>query len=269
MSTTTAVWTLVAAVLLAAACSATQAAESPTTAAFVEDSGTTVTVAPVEVRAVSPAFGMARTPTAAADEAVEPAWAPTASPDFAVNIRPIDPSIAARMSDSWREGCPVALEDLRLLEVPHIDFAGEVARGELVVHRDVADDVATVFRVLFLVGYPIERMELVDVYGADDNASMEANNTSAFNCRTVAGSSRWSEHAYGRAIDINPLVNPYVQGRYVAPAAGAAYVDRSAAHPGLITSGDEVIQAFRSIGWEWGGYWTSAKDYQHFSESGR
>ena len=173
------------------------------------------------------------------------------------------------MTASWRAGCPVALDDLRLLRVTHHDFAGAADTGEIVVHEAVAADVVAVFEALFDAGYPIERMELVDVYGGDDDASMAANNTSGFNCRFVAGTSRWSEHAYGTAIDLNPLINPYVRGSRVTPPGGAAYADRTGSDPALIAADGEVVDAFASIGWTWGGTWRSAKDYQHFSRSGR
>jgi hypothetical protein len=112
-------------------------------------------------------------------------------------------------------------------------------------------------------------MRLVDAYGADDHRSMDADNTSAFNCRYVSGTSRWSEHAYGHAIDINPIENPYADSDgYVSPPAGAPYRDRGQRAKGLIHPGGNVVRAFAAIGWEWGGYWSWPKDYQHFSLSG-
>jgi D-alanyl-D-alanine carboxypeptidase-like protein len=191
-----------------------------------------------------------------------------ASPPTRFRAR-IEPAPAERMTESWRPGCPVALKDLRLLTLTHWGFDGEVHRGKLVVHADEAHAVTEAFRVLFRSRFPIKRMQLVDVYGGDDDRSMAANNTSAFNCRTVEGSSSWSEHAYGRAIDINPIQNPFVQEGRVSPAAGSRYLDRSRRAKGLIRAKDAVVRAFAAIGWGWGGYWTSSKDYQHFSASGR
>jgi hypothetical protein len=181
----------------------------------------------------------------------------------------IEPAPAERMTSSWRPGCPVGLEDLRLLRLAHWGFDGEVHRGELVIHEDQAGAVKRVFRALFKTRFPIKRMRLVDVYGGDDDRSMAANNTSGFNCRTVEGSSSWSEHAYGRAIDINPIQNPAVQDGRVSPPAGARYLDRSRRVRGLIRADDAVVRAFAAIGWGWGGYWQSLKDYQHFSATGR
>ncbi len=183
-------------------------------------------------------------------------------------ISEIDDATAERMAPEWHSGCPVALADLRLLTLAHWDFQGVVTVGELIVHAGYAEDVVAVFEQLFRAGFPIQRMDIVSVFDGDDNASMEANNTSAHNCRTIAGTSTWSEHAYGRAIDINPVQNPYVSGTTVLPPDGAAYVDRTGDHPGMIHDGDVVVQAFTSIAWFWGGYWSSIKDYQHFSATG-
>ena len=192
------------------------------------------------------------------------------SPEFRASIKAINSDTAARMHASWRPGCPVELRDLRLIELTHWGFDGEPHNGELVVHADQADRIVSAFESIYRDRFPIEQMRLVDEFGADDDRSMAANNTSAFNCRPVAGSQRWSEHAYGRAIDINPIQNPYVtRDGQVDPPAGAAHTDRDPATPGLITAGDAVTKAFAAIGWIWGGTWSSGQDYQHFSSSGR
>lgn len=161
--------------------------------------------------------------------------------------------------------------DLRLLTLSHWGFDGQVHTGELVVHRDQASKVLTAMRKVFEARFPIDRMALVDRYSANDDRSMDANNTSAFNCREVEGRPGvWSQHSYGRAIDINPIQNPYVSGSgEVSPPAGAPYADRSKKSTGMIRSRDLVVNAFASIGWKWGGYWSSVKDYQHFSSTGR
>ena len=167
---------------------------------------------------------------------------------------------------SWRPGCPVPLEDLSYLEVGYIGFDGRPHTGRLIVHRTVASEVVDIFRELFEARFPIERMELIDYYQGSDNASMAANNTSAFNCRPVTGGGGFSKHSYGRALDINPLLNPYMKDDLVLPPAGTAYADRSQAVPGLIVDGDTCCQAFTARGWEWGGNWQSLKDYQHFQK---
>lgn len=161
-------------------------------------------------------------------------------------------------------------EDLRAVEATFWGFDGQPHQGTVVVAADQADVIVEVFRDLFEARFPIERMEPISAYGGDDQASMVANNSSAFNCRTVAGSDELSEHAYGRALDLNPLINPYVRpdGR-IDPEAGAPYADRSRTDPGLIREGDAAVTAFESRGWIWGGHWQHGKDYQHFSTTGR
>ena len=178
--------------------------------------------------------------------------------------------LKGRMRWSWRPGCPVDVGRLRLLKVDYWGFDRRVHRGELVVHRDHARRILAVLEELFKAHYPIQRMRLVDAYRADDDRSMAANNTSGFNCRKVSGSSHWSEHAYGRAVDLNPLRNPWVtaSGR-VSPPAGRPWANRARAGAAMIRPGDRVVRAFAAAGWRWGGYWSGSRDYQHFSSTGR
>jgi hypothetical protein len=187
-------------------------------------------------------------------------------PRFVGSIRRVDES---DVPFSWRPGCPTDVKDLRLLSITHWGFDGQVERGELIVASKQAKEVLSVMRRVFRHGYPFKRMKLVDRFDADDARSMKANNTSGFNCRYIAGTDTWSQHAFGLAIDINPVQNPYVQeSGEVSPAKGARFADRSRKHPAMIHQGDEVTQAFAAIGWDWGGLWSGAKDYQHFSLTG-
>jgi poly-gamma-glutamate synthesis protein (capsule biosynthesis protein) len=243
-------------------------------------------VAPVALAACSPAPGLeparhVATVPAPSDRTAPPAPAPAAPPGvppstpaaaeprFEATVAEIDAALAARMTPtSWRDGCPVPLADLRYLTLSHRTFEGGVATGELVVHADVADGVVDVFHALFDAGYPVRSMRLVDDFGGDDDASMAADNTSAFNCRPVAGTSRWSEHSSGRAIDLNPVENPWVRGAAVAPPAGEGFLAREPA-PGVILPDDVVVRAFAAAGWSWGGAWEDPVDYQHFSTTGR
>jgi D-alanyl-D-alanine carboxypeptidase len=169
---------------------------------------------------------------------------------------------------SWHKGCPVLLRDLRLVTVDFWGFGGGLRQGRVVIYEKQAWKIKRVFAKLFYAGFRIRRMVPIDRYGGSDDRSMDANNTSAFNCRFVAGTTRWSQHAYGKAIDINPIRNPYVSGSYVSPTAGAPYANRSKHAIGMIHGGDKVVQAFASVNWKWGGYWSSPKDYMHFSRSG-
>jgi hypothetical protein len=183
----------------------------------------------------------------------------------------IDPVTRQRMSGvSWHPGCPIGFADLRLLTVTHWGFDGEVHHGRLVVHRDSATAMLRVMRQLYRLRFPIRQMRLVDAYGADDHRSMAADNTSAFNCRFVAGQPGvWSEHAYGHAIDVNPIENPYVTGSgYVSPPQGAPFAARGRHRQGMVHGHGAVVGAFASIEWEWAGDWSGTKDYQHFSATG-
>ena len=200
--------------------------------------------------------------------------APTPSsgmpPEYYGTISRIDSALRARMTgSSWHRGCPVRIRDLRLLELDHWGYDGLVQRGRLIVHENEARRIRGVFKRLFEVRFPIRKMRLIDAYDGSDSRSLRANNTSGFNCRFVAGTTRWSMHAFGRAIDVNPVQNPYVAGSHVSPPSGAEYVDRSRQAKGMIHAGDRVVRAFAAAGWEWGGYWTYPKDYQHFSSNGQ
>jgi hypothetical protein len=157
-----------------------------------------------------------------------------------------------------------------MVRVAFWGYDGKVHHGDLIVHRTEATDVAAAFGRLHAERFQIRQIRPVAVFGSSDDRSMEANNTSAFNCRAVTGDTSWSEHAYGRAIDINPVQNPYVtaSGR-VLPESGRPWADRSLRVPGMIHAGGPVTRAFGAIGWSWGGSWTNSKDYQHLSRTGR
>ena len=177
----------------------------------------------------------------------------------------VEPVTEAQLSASWRPGCPLPVADLRRLRVRHWGFDDRVHDGELIVGEGVADDLVTVLHALFDARYPIEKIEPIDRYGGDDLVSTQANNTSAFNCRRATGGTGWSLHAYGRAIDLNPLQNPYVRGDEVLPPEAVPYLDRTRTDVGLVHEDDAAVRAFASIGWTWGGHWSTLKDYQHFS----
>jgi len=187
-------------------------------------------------------------------------------PPYRPEVRAVS---ASEVAASWRPGCPVGLESLRHLELDHVDVSGRHQRGVLIVHREVADDVVEIFAELYGARFPITSMRPIDDFvasdgRANDDLSMAADNTSAFNCRAITGGTRWSRHAFGTAIDINPLTNPYVAGSTVLPPGGQPWVDRSNHHPGLIRPGDVVTRAFARAGWRWGGDFVTLKDYQHF-----
>ena len=174
------------------------------------------------------------------------------------------------MGKSYKEECTTPREELRYLRVLHYNKVGEELQGELVCHKDIADDLLAIFRELYQAKYPIERMVLIDEYDADDEASMRANNTSAFNFRKASGMRTLSKHSTGMAIDINPLYNPLVKHREgrtrVYPSNATPYIDRSQDFPYKIVKGDLCYRLFKKYGFSWGGDWKSSKDYQHFEK---
>jgi hypothetical protein len=176
----------------------------------------------------------------------------------------VHPVSAADLGATWRPECPVAPTELRRIDLDYLGFDGSTHRGQLVVNEDVVDEVIAIFGDLKSLRYPIETMRTVDHYpGADDELSMRDNNTSAFNCRALGDG--WSLHAYGRAIDINPLINPYIDSTGdLQPTTAARYLDRGRDDLGLLHDGDAAVQAFTSRGWRWGGDWSNPIDYQHF-----
>ena len=174
------------------------------------------------------------------------------------------------LGKSWHPGCPVAPAQLRRVTVPYWGFDGHAHRGSLIVNASVAAEVGSAFAHLYRVRFPIRRMTPISVYGGSDERSMAADNTSAFNCRyaVAAGPKRWSAHAYGEAVDVNPVENPYYEGGRWRPAAGARYADRARARPGMARAGGALVAAFAAVGWQWGGRWAGTPDYQHFSKTG-
>jgi hypothetical protein len=172
----------------------------------------------------------------------------------------------ADLRHSYRSGCPVGPAQLRTVHVSYRGFDGRSRVGAIVVARRFAPAILGVFRQLWNERFPIRRLRPVSAYRGSDEASMAADNTSGFNCRFVGGTSRWSMHAYGEAIDVNPVENPYVRGSRVSPPGGRAYLDRSRYRPGMAVDGGVLVRAFSSVGWKWG---AGFGDYQHFSTTGR
>jgi len=209
--------------------------------------------------------------TAVAVASALAAGAPASQTAFRGSITALSRAQRASMTGrSWHPGCPVSLSQLRLLTLSYVGFDGGAHTGHLVVNADVASAVVSVFRRLYDARFPIRRMQPVDLYGGSDFRSIEADNTSSFNCRAATGSTHWSEHAYGHAIDIDPIENPYVDSSGTSHPASRPYLDRSRHRPGMAYPGGTLVDAFTAIGWGWGGSWSGGvHDYQHFSSSGR
>jgi hypothetical protein len=213
----------------------------------------------------SPATSATNAPSSTAKAKPKPRARPEA---FSANIQRIPSRKTLRYS--WRPGCPVPISGLRLINMTYWGFDKRPHQGRLVVNAKAAGRIVQVFKRLYAARYPIRRMELVDTYKGSDFDSIEAGNTSAFNCRNATGSSSWSQHAFGLAVDVNTCENPYVTaGGSVAHKHCVKFRNRARHDPGVIHKGDVVYRAFASIGWGWGGLWHGARDYQHFSSSGR
>jgi hypothetical protein len=189
------------------------------------------------------------------------------APPFTHTVSRVTP---AQLPYSWRAGCPVAPSQLRRLRVSYWGFDGRARTGTLVANADAVADLVRVFSRLYGAHFPIRRMRPIDAYRGRDELSLEADNTSAFNCRyaVAPGPRRWSVHAYGRAIDVNPVENPYLEGGRVHPRSGRAYLNRARVRPGMAIRGGSLVRAFAAVGWSWGGRWAGSPDYQHFSATG-
>jgi len=190
-------------------------------------------------------------------------------PPFEGSVAAVPAKIQQAMQKySWRQGCPEPIENLAYLTLSYWGFDNKPHQGELIVHKDLAQETLDIFKELYQKKYPIEKMQPIDAYQGDDNASMIDNNTSAFNCRPMTDfKNMYSVHSYGRAIDINPLINPYVNGSSIEPKEGAPYADRAIHQKGKILLNSAVYEVFTKRGWTWGGSWLGPiKDYQHFEK---
>lgn len=194
---------------------------------------------------------------------------PPADGRFHATIGPVTDAIRQRMGETWSPACPVALSGLRYLTVSFRGFDEKAHTGELVLAAKEAQDVVSVFRALFAAGYPIEEMRLPTTADLEAEPTGDGNDTAALVCRATRGATSWSAHAYGLAVDVNPFLNPYSKGDVVLPERASAYLDRSRTQPGIIHPGDLIVREFARIGWSWGGSWSSLKDYQHFTATGR
>jgi hypothetical protein len=186
---------------------------------------------------------------------------------FHSSVAAVSAAVAAR--SSWTSACPVKLSDLRYVTVVFRGFDGRAHTGELLVNRSAAAGAVQAFGRLFAAGFPIERMVIATRAEVDAPPTGDGNTTGSYACRPVARGTSWSEHAYGRAIDVNPFQNPYIKGDAVLPELATAYTDRARVLPGMILPGSAVVKAFAVNGFSWGGDYRSLKDWMHFSTTGR
>ncbi|KTC73793.1 hypothetical protein Lbir_1055 [Legionella birminghamensis] len=184
------------------------------------------------------------------------------------SIKPIPQSIQKKMKQyTWHPGCPVPINQLVLVTLPYWGFDQKTHFGQLIVHQEIAAEVLSIFNTLYKEKYPIQQMRLMEDFEGNDELAMQANNTSSFNCREVTNQPGiFSQHSYGRAIDINPLINPYVKAGIILPQQAAPFADRAQPYPGKITINTPFYQLFKLRDWDWGGSWFDLQDYQHFEK---
>ncbi|MCK4609391.1 MAG: C40 family peptidase, partial [Gammaproteobacteria bacterium] len=190
-----------------------------------------------------------------------------AAADFKATTQPLPAAVKQQMQKyTWHKGCPVPLSNLAYLQLSYWGFDNQAHQGALIVNKNLAPEITTIFKDLYQHKFPIAKMKPMYLYHGNDQVSMRANNTSAFNCRAQTNFSKiFSIHSYGGAIDINPLINPYVYGNKVEPAAAKKYLGKNV--KGSITPNGIVVKDFTKKGWVWGGSWTGkVRDYQHFEK---
>ncbi|MFC6086829.1 M15 family metallopeptidase [Sphaerisporangium aureirubrum] len=235
-------------------------------AAAVTACGPAGSVDPADPKPAAPTPDSPAPTTAPATPTPSPTPTPAGPPEFTAKVSRVT---AKELGASWRSGCPVGPSGLRKVTMTYWGFDKKAHTGELIVNRVVTDDVVDIFGKLYEWRFPITRMENIAAYRASDFDSIDADNTSAFNCRQATGGTSWSKHSFGQAIDLNPRENPWVEpDGSVAHTNARRFADRPLRKPGVVNDGDRVVDLFADHGWEWGGYFNGAKDYQHFSKGG-
>lgn len=213
-----------------------------------------------EIRPTPPPLRIRRYPTA-------DRLPPPADGRFHATVEPVPDDVRAR--STWSPGCPVPLAGLRYLTVSFRGFDGDSHTGELMVAAAEADGVVSVFRALYAAGFPIEEMRVPSPRDLAAHPTGDGNNTAGFVCRPTVGTTTWSAHAEGLAIDVNPFMNPYRRGDVVLPELASSYLRRDWQRPGMVAPDSLVVREFARIGWSWGGAWRTLEDYQHFTATGR
>ena len=251
------------------ACHATRSASGAASATVTRPAPSSASTSEAPSPPPSSSAASATPPPAPTTAAPSRSSSPAAAtpPAFAASTAPVT---AAELGASWHPGCPVGPAQLRRVNLSYWGFDGAPHVGTVVVRAAVVPAIVTVFATLYGEHFPIRSMRPVSDFGGSDDASMAADNTSAFNCRyaVAPGPPSWSVHAYGEAVDVNTVENPYLEGGTVLPPAGAPYLRRTPYRPGMAVSGGELVRAFASVGWAWGGRWSASPDYQHFSATG-
>lgn len=261
---------VVALVVLVTGCGGNHPAANGTTGATSGAARVTPSASAPSPRLPSPGVP---SPTGPRTSTGEPGSRPTPSTPptmaFHASVSVLSAAMRAGMTGvSWRPDCPVGLDRLRLSTLDYWGVDHAVHQGRLIVNATAATAVTRAFELLFNARFPVTQMRPIDEFGGSDEASMRADNTSAFNCAKVPGTTVWSQHSYGLAVDLDPLENPEVRDGVVDPPTAIGFADRTRSNPQMIAHGDAAWQAFATVGWSWGGDWRSLKDYQHFSANG-
>jgi hypothetical protein len=240
-----------------------------TQAAAAATGATTASVSAPATSAITPS---PQTPAVSATTATQTPTIPTPTAAGAAGrfVASTAAVTAAELGKSWHAGCPIGPAQLRTVTLTYWGFDSAPHTGRLVVAASVVPAVIQIFGTLFAEHFPVRSVRPTADFGGSDDASMAADNTSGFNCRyaVAPGAPRWSAHAYGKAIDVNTIEKPYLEGGKVLPPEGAPYLERTPYRPGMAVANGQLVTAFATAGWQWGGRWTSSPDYQHFSADG-
>ncbi len=250
-----------------------------TEASPVTTAGATTTTTEPPTTPVTPSTATSTTaPTTSTNlPRPKPPAAPTTTTSPPASAIQVATVTAAELGGSWHEGCPVGPAQLRRLTIPYWGLDGQTHEGQMIVNANAVAAMRSVFTRLYAGRFPIAKMVTIDHYPGTgvqlDDESTADDNTAAFNCRNAVnpgGPAAWSEHAYGQAVDVNPVENPYVESNgVVVPPNGAPYVDRTVHRAGMAFAGSPLNAAFAAVGWAWGGTWGGNPDYQHFSVNGQ
>jgi hypothetical protein len=199
------------------------------------------------------------------------------APPYASWASPVGAKAQAAIisAGEWHAGCPVGFSGLRVLHVTYWGFDGRAHPGQIVVNRVAVHPLTIVFRKLYVARFPIRHMRFSDTYGPVKGRPKDGDITASFECRQAVpspcsggtGTGHWSEHAYGEAVDIDPVENPYVGCGMTRDKTALSFVKRTPLRKGMVTQ--LVLDTFASVGWGWGGSWSGdTKDYMHFSATG-
>jgi hypothetical protein len=163
--------------------------------------------------------------------------------------------------------CPVSAQDLSVVNIPYWGLDHQTHQGKLIIHKSIQQEMTQIFKTLYISHFPIAKIKPLEDYHFDEKKALEDNDTFGYSCRRMTGNNhKFSKHAYGLAVDINPVFNPYIKNNIILPSNSVAYLVRDLHRPGMILPESNIVETFKKYGWQWGGDWHSLKDYQHFEK---